>query len=151
MLCLPVPVICHTCKACQNKFSLYAIGAVKDNYEELLENGVIIPGGKYGLDRISFDSYVKELDYILYFYGIEKYKLIASGAIFELKNTYFEYLSNKYGDIGFLCDNIEQMATIIENLSTTISMKFNFSNYYVNLNQASFIKHFRKLIFDSYI
>ena len=66
-------------------------------------------------------------------------------------NTYFEYLSNKYGDIGFLCDNIEQMATIIENLSTTTSMKFNFSNYYVNLNQASFIKHFRKLIFDSYI
>lgn len=28
----------------KNKFSLYAIGAVKDNYEELLENGVIIPG-----------------------------------------------------------------------------------------------------------
>ena len=72
-------------------------------------------------------------------YNRESYKLTASGAILEaiwnlkpifaIKNAYFEYLFNKFGNIGELFDDVE-----------------NLSNYLNNLNDAFFARYRDSLV-----
>ncbi|SHG27073.1 Glycosyltransferase involved in cell wall bisynthesis [Flavobacterium segetis] len=79
------------------------------------------------LSRDEFNEKINELDYILFFYPNDSYSITASGAIMDairfekpilaLKNVYFEYIFNKYGSFGYLCENIEDMVLKIEELS----------------------------------
>lgn len=138
------------------KVEFYSIGSVTSQYTELTESNVIIPGNGYRLSRSEFDDYVEKLDYILFFYGNDKYKLIASGAIFDaikykksiiaLENTYFNYLTNKFGKIGFLCKDIKQMSEVIIQLSESGKNEFDFSGYYTNLTQGKFSGNFKNVI-----
>jgi len=139
-----------------SKIEFYSIGSVNSQYTELTKNNVIIPGNGHRLSRSEFDKYVEELDYILFFYDNDKYKLIASGAIFDaikykkpiiaLENTYFRYLTNKFGKIGFLCKDVNQMSEIISNLSNLDKINFDFSKYYKNLTQKSFSDNLKNRI-----
>lgn len=138
------------------KIEFYSIGSVTSQYTELTKHNVIIPGNGQRLSRSEFDKYVKELDYILFFYDNDKYKLIASGAIFDaikykkpiiaLENTYFSYLTNKFGKIGFLCKNINQMSKVIIQLLEFRNSEFDFSGYYLNLTQDKFSNNLKQII-----
>lgn len=140
----------------RSKIEFYSIGSVTSRYTELTSNHVTIPGNGQRLSRSEFDKYVEKLDYILFFYGNDKYKLIASGAIFDaikykkpiiaLENTYFRYLTNKFGEIGFLCKDINHMSEIISNLTKSGKIDFDFSNYYQNLTQRSFSANLKNII-----
>lgn len=65
------------------------------------------------------------MDYLLYLYDYGSYKMTASGAVLEaiwrrkpilaLKNSYFDYLFEKYGAFGCLCDTIEEIIDLINN------------------------------------
>lgn len=64
------------------------------------------------LPRAELDRQLGQLDYILYFYYPDSYRLIASGAIFDaitagkpviaLRNDFFDYLFRKFGEFGYL-------------------------------------------------
>jgi hypothetical protein len=79
------------------------------------------------LDRDEFDYRIKQLDYILFFYPPESYRITASGAIFDaicyekpilaLKNDYFEYVFEKFGSFGFLFEDINEMIYKIQGIS----------------------------------
>lgn len=79
------------------------------------------------LDREEFKNKIHELDYVLFFYHKDNYRITASGAVMDaisyekpilaLKNDYFEYLFDKYGQFGHLFDNVEEMANAVKRIS----------------------------------
>ena len=104
------------------------IGVVANCLEELLESGVTLPSVNSPLSREQYNKYISELDYFLYFYGSDNYKITASGAILDaiaaekpiiaLKNDYFQYIFNKFGEIGILCNSVEEMVDAIVKIQT---------------------------------
>lgn len=75
------------------------------------------------LPRDEYEQFINGLDYVLFLYASNSYKFIASGAIFDtisfgkpiiaLRNDYFVSIFEQCGDIGYLCENIEDMACLI--------------------------------------
>ena len=98
-----------------------------------MDNGLVpektnvrIPAKDTPLSTQEFDQMVDSIDYGLYFYDLEKYKLTASGAIFDalthgkpvicLCTTYFEYIFKKLGSVGYLCDSKEEMISVVRSI-----------------------------------
>lgn len=127
----------------ENPIQFSIIGRVTKEKDIFKKLGVKIPGENKTLLRADFDLSVSSLNYILFFYSNDKYQITASGAIFDaikfripiiaLRNVYFDYLFNKYGNIGYLCNSIEEMVNVILNLNDLNSC-FCFDNYYNYLN-----------------
>lgn len=73
-----------------------------------------------------FEKEISKLDFIIFFYDNHSYQLCASGAIFEairmdipiisIQNDYFKWIFNTYGDMGFLCENLETIKDVVESL-----------------------------------
>ena len=71
-----------------------------------------------------YNSNVRSMDAVLLLYDTDSYKLTASGAILEaiwnmkpiiaLRNDYFDYIFRKFGNMGVLCDNIDQLCIKLE-------------------------------------
>lgn len=91
---------------------------------DIPENSKVkIPGSKRMLPRIDYEEYINNLDYILFFYPSDTYRLTASGAIFDaisynkpvivIENDYFKYIFKICGDIGYLCKDIDEMKNIL--------------------------------------
>lgn len=82
-------------------------------------------GGNDVLPREEFEKQIEQLDYILYLYPSNSYKLTASGAIMDaiklqkpiisLKNDFFCELLKDY-PIGYLKCSIEELADVIKDL-----------------------------------
>ncbi|WP_058485668.1 glycosyltransferase family protein [Defluviitalea phaphyphila] len=109
------------------KLEFTIVGKIKFNIEKYNKHNVKMPGlGKDLIEREEYERIVNELDYILFFYDKDSYKLIASGSFFDaikmgkpiisIKNDFFNYYFSKYGDMGYLCDNINDMINVINNL-----------------------------------
>lgn len=77
------------------------------------------------IPREDFDKCINKLDYILYLYPTDSYKLTASGAITDsirlqipilsLENDFFCDLM-KDASVGYLCKTTEELADVIRNL-----------------------------------
>ncbi len=90
----------------------------KNNLVNTFDSSSFIPSDVY-------NKAVEDLDYVLFFYPDDLYRFIASGAFFDaiafekpiisLRNCYFEYYFDLLGDIGYLCDNLDEMVQIINN------------------------------------
>jgi len=110
------------------RVQLHHIGQFKDN-KILIPNdtNVKIHGGNRPLCPEEFNLQIEQMYYCIFFYPKHSYKLTASGAIFDalvrlkpviaMRNAYFEYIFSKMGNIGYLCDSIEEMSIIINTLS----------------------------------
>ncbi|SHK64075.1 glycosyltransferase [Chryseobacterium polytrichastri] len=106
------------------KLELYVIGKHGykiENYPLLnfiTKANTIIPSNEY-------NEAIKELNAILFFYKQNQYQLTASGAIFDainhekpviaIENNYFNHICS-YGKIGYLCEDINEMESIIRKL-----------------------------------
>ena len=76
---------------------------------------------------------VKPLHYSVFPYRGEIYQLVASAAFLDafvflkpviaLKNPYFDYYFDKIGDIGYLCNNQEDMLKTIISLAEDFPME----------------------------
>lgn len=109
----------------------HAIGHIQCDPSPFIESGVSLPAKVD--EPLPYESFLREvdtLDFILYFYSSDKYRLTASGALLDairfrkpviaLRNDYFEYFFNKFGELGYLVDSVEEMAELIirsENLN----------------------------------
>lgn len=109
----------------------------KNKYVDYNYINTMIPEGEY-------HKQIESLSYFVFFYGNDLYSLSPSGVFFDainnekpiiaLKNDLFNYYFNRFGDIGFLCEDIEEMIELIGVLST------NFSNQKYNLQIANIRK-----------
>ncbi|HUX78526.1 MAG TPA: hypothetical protein VMW10_02090 [Alphaproteobacteria bacterium] len=85
---------------------------------------VKIVSQKAGLSVEEYEKNMHEIDIALYLYGTDSYLLTASGAVFDairfekpivaLRNAFFDELWAVAGDIGVLCNSVEEIAVTIE-------------------------------------
>jgi hypothetical protein len=112
-----------------DSLNISVTGKIEFDISLLQEAGIDLPSNK-GKSMVSVEELndrVDRLDFILYFYPSDTYKLTASGAIFDainrkrpiiaLRNDYFEYIFSQFGSIGYLVDSVDEMADIIYRIS----------------------------------
>lgn len=123
------------------------IGHIQCEPEPFERAGVRVPSKpEEPLPETKFLAEVSELDFILFFYSSDTYRLTASGALLDavrlrkpiiaLRNDYFEYFFKKFGSIGYLVDSIEEMAELIKN-NATLTRDFDFDAIERRLSPAS--------------
>jgi hypothetical protein len=82
-----------------------------------------------GEKPVSMNDYIKQfeqIDFAIFLHDKDSYNLRASGVFFDainfnkpiisLRNTYFEYYFKKYGDIGYLCNDLNEVINTIKSL-----------------------------------
>ncbi|MDE5944140.1 MAG: hypothetical protein K2G93_00945 [Rikenella sp.] len=110
------------------KVKLTVTGRIFADIEPLERFGVDLPCNKgiAPLEDEEFRERIERLDYILFLYPTDSYRMIASGAVMDavdkarpivsLRNDYFSYLFNKYGNFGFLAEDTSHLLHLIEQL-----------------------------------
>lgn len=133
----------------ENKVILYSIGRTEgvDITQQLNIQWI---GHKKGLSRDDFETHIKNLDFILYLYPTDSYKLTASGAIMDaiklqkpiisLNNDYFNGLF-KENPIGYTFDTLEDIVTCIHQLLLKENFTLNFQSGYNETVKKISIQH----------
>ncbi len=127
--------------------AFHASGHIQCDPHPFREAGVVMAGAtNEPLPYPEFEKAVRRLDYILFFYGKDKYRLTASGALLDavrfrkpviaLRNDYFEYFFNKFGEIGYLVDDVEEMGELLRH-SERLRRNFDFDAVAAKLIRAS--------------
>lgn len=107
-----------------DKVSISIIGNVSACIKPYLDECLISQNiGDIFLTREEYELGFNQLHYVVFFYPDTTYKFIASGAFFDciafekpviaLKNSFFQYYFDKYGDIGYLCEDLFEMKSFI--------------------------------------
>lgn len=119
----------------RNDIEIRIVGrtSIKEQFEKI---GVNV-ADEY-LPRDIYDQQVRELDYILFFYPTDSYKLTASGALFDainfntpiisLKNDFFNDAFMNTKDIGCLLDTIEEMVDAVLHLPIVSPKTYEFDD-----------------------
>ena len=109
------------------EMEFYALGKVICDIKDLnAVNIKTIPGSdKEYIARDEFQSYIDKMDYLVFMYPTDKYKLTASGALFDaidsekpilsLHNDYFDTMF-KRANLGKQFDSLDEMICYIKNL-----------------------------------
>ncbi len=123
---LDMALFARNCRAADLDVSITHIGRVLAGEQELRESGVHLPSSARELPREEYDRRVRELDFLLFFYPKESYRVTASGAIMDaialrkpviaIRNDYFDYMFEKFGVPGMLVDSVEQMSETVEKI-----------------------------------
>lgn len=81
------------------------------------------------LSREQYEIELENLDYILFFYPPTEYIFRASGAVVDflaknkpiicLKHPLFEYMFDKAGNIGFMCEDIDAIYKLLEKITSS--------------------------------
>jgi hypothetical protein len=79
------------------------------------------------IPRANFNLLCKGITYAIFPYKKDAYDLYPSGAFFDalshikpiicIKNSYFEYYFKLLGDIGYLCEDYDEMMTVIKSIT----------------------------------
>jgi hypothetical protein len=152
-------------KSFSHNINLSISGKIDFNIDLLHSAGINLPSnsGKAMVCPSEMSNRISDLDFILYFYSFDTYRLTASGALFDavnykkpiiaLRNDYFEYFFNKYGRIGYLVDTIEEMADLLARISVGDEKDgyFEFEKIQTKLSIRNlskvFVGHLRKVEF----
>ena len=104
-------------------------GKILYDVRKLQELGVSLPEnlGKDVIPRDILEKRIEDLDFILYLYPITSYKIMASGAILDalsfkrpiiaLRNDYFSYIFEKFGEFGYLFDSLEDIINFLNQIT----------------------------------
>lgn len=111
-----------------NNITWHVVGKCSDSTLGNYDNVILHSDNKNQLERWYFNSLINKLDFIIYLYPETYYRMMASGAIYDainfekpiiaLHNNYFDYLFQKYGAFGYMCDNIEEFESILKKILT---------------------------------
>jgi hypothetical protein len=134
-----------------NNIELHYIG-------QILDPGIKIPGDtsvkfhgeKNPLEEEDFNNLIDAMRYCIFFYPMDSYKLTASGAVFDalthlkpiivIRNAYFEYLFQKMGNIGYLCDSLEEILNCIKNIVNSEGINETYNEQQRNIDNG--LKYF---------
>lgn len=93
-----------------------------------------------------FRREIENLDFLLFLYPTDTYRLIASGAILDalrfrrpaigLRTDYFDYLFRKFGAFGYLADNEEELRRLLRR-SPELAKDFPFDSIAAKLSPES--------------
>ena len=121
------------------KFSV--TGAITSRLEDLERLGVSLPSnsGQGLVSREEFSDRLEKLDFLLFLYPLDSYKLTASGAIMDaiewgipiiaIKNDYFCNMFENYGPFGYLVnDKYELKDVILSSISKDYDLKIDFDS-----------------------
>lgn len=104
-----------------SEIEIVHIGKIDDSNNELKNLGlkIVKRDENNELQREEYEAWIKKMDFVLFLYPTDSYRLTASGAIFEcislgiptisLRNDYFDYLRAKVGDFGLFYDSYEEL------------------------------------------
>ena len=113
------------CGITNENVRIYSISAItehlEDNhFQELNTTGGLLPFPQY-------NWYVNQMDALALFYTPGSYKLTASGAVLEaiwnekpilaFENEYFKYLFDKFGELGILCQDVDELVSALNAIS----------------------------------
>ncbi len=83
--------------------------------------------GKNKLSETEYNKGIDRLDYILFFWDRTSYQMTASGAlcdaivhnkpIISIRNDYLTWVFNEVGELGFLCENLDEIKDVVCNIS----------------------------------
>lgn len=113
------------CKAINLNVKISHTGKISVGRDKIIKNGSIdLPAVNKELKREEYNARINILDFLLFFYGCDNYKVTASGAIMDaivlrkpiisLRNDYFEYIFEKFGCFGYLVDSVDQMVHLVD-------------------------------------
>ncbi len=121
---------CKLVSSINNKSIEFSItGKILYNVRKLQELGISLPEnlGKDVIPRDILEKRIEDLDFILYLYPITSYKIMASGAILDalsfkrpiiaLRNDYFSYIFEKFGEFGYLFDSLEDIINFLNQIT----------------------------------
>ena len=102
------------------------IGPINSDIDKYVNQYVSYSKTGEKLSRAEYEKKILDIDYALFFRHNNQYTMRASGALFDalqfekpiiaIKNDYFEYYFKQFGNIGYLCETIEQLYQIINYL-----------------------------------
>lgn len=129
------------------------IGKMTDSMEKYKNEFVIYSNDNKMKSRDEFEAEIEKIDYVLYFYPNDAYKLIASGAFFDaisfekpiiaIENDFFKYYFDRFGEIGYLCKDEEEVENIIKmvikNNSNYEILKNNIKKAKIELSQEKIL------------
>lgn len=134
-------------------------GSVSYGGEELKSLGVSFPknDGKGQIPIEEFSERISQLDYILFLYPSDSYKLTASGAIMDaikwgkpiisIRNDYFENIFRKYGEFGFLVNDFSEMKDKIRSLiKTQMHSDYDFDSIRQNSSPESISIQMKRIV-----
>ena len=94
---------------------------------KFVNNCVGLPSKDAPLDEINYQNYFLRVNFIILFYPQDSYKLTYSGVfldavkfetpIIAIRNDFFTYYFDKYGDLGWLCDDYNEVLRMVVKLS----------------------------------
>lgn len=108
----------------QGELEIYCVGTLQDMNIELTDT-IYWLGNKNGLPRDEFESKICMLDYILFLYPTDSYKLTASGAILDaikLKKPVIalhnDFIDTLMGDapFGYLKNSVDEIEQVIRQI-----------------------------------
>jgi len=112
-------------------YEIRIIGSIPRRRLKILKNigfvNCVSPRKK--LTREQIDFYAKDVDYFIFLYGFNSYELSVSGAFFDalyyktpiisLKNPCMQHYNGICGDIGYMCDTMEEVSNVLKKLIKT--------------------------------
>jgi hypothetical protein len=100
--------------------------ADQDLLQDLNDSVKILSKNNSSISQAAYESYIHELDYAIFTFDDNNYVLRVSGALMDavlyqkpiiaLKQEYISYLFETGGNIGFLCENIDEMRQLLARL-----------------------------------
>lgn len=137
--------------------NFYAIGNIQCNGKVLADAGIDINGcNSTHIPDHEFIQRVKQLDYLLFLYPSDTYKLIASGAILDsirfhrpiigLSTDYFKYIFEKFGKLGFLADNVDELINILRQLPCIETPDIDFDKIGQKLSKSALLPAFKEIM-----
>lgn len=129
------------------RLRFHAIGHFQCDPEPFRDAGIEVPADpSRPLPDHVFRREIENLDFLLFLYPTDTYRLIASGAILDslrfrrpaigLRTDYFDYLFRKFGTFGYLADNEEELRRLLRR-SPELAKDFPFDGIAARLSPES--------------
>lgn len=116
----------YICEEKKLNAEFYLIGHLVDKNIEKYRNDYVKVCSKSSLSQLEYDNYISKMDYTVFLYNQNSYKLIASGAILDafshvkpilcLKNSMFDFYFKKNPNIGNEFENFNILKQGLENI-----------------------------------
>jgi len=114
-------------KTTKENSEFVVIGTIEGQpLRKLASVNVIVPSPDKPLKRHQYEAYVRTIDYAVFCLLPKAYRLTVCSTLYDafsfvkpviaLKTAFFEYYFRKLGDIGYLCENYEEMVDLIVSL-----------------------------------
>jgi hypothetical protein len=109
-----------------NNVEFHHIGQIDKNITLPDSTGLVIHGKYAPVGPEEYNKLIGEMTFCIFLYPSDTYRLTVSGPFLDaltylkpviaVTNPYFRYMFDKMGDIGYLCNDLEEIAAVIKGI-----------------------------------